>query len=140
MVGEVQDCCQLSNSACLQLGPHILYVSRFPGEEFKPESLNLTMKHLLKIMIWCCRACGEVGHCRWNCQCDQMHWYTAEVHGAISIGGGSRGPIRPWPPHRSRQWSLAPLEGRKCNGSTMNLSKSKDFGPPVSMSATDLAP
>src|SRR6218665_3376388 len=85
MVGEVQDCCQLSNSACLQLGPHILYVSRFPGKEFKPESLNLTMKHLLKIMIWCCMARSEVGHCRWNCQCDQMHWYTAEVRGAISI-------------------------------------------------------
>jgi len=23
-----------------------------PGEEFKPECLNLTVKHLLKIMIW----------------------------------------------------------------------------------------
>src|SRR6218665_2655730 len=61
------------------------YVSRFPGEEFKPESLNLTVKHLLKIMIWCCMARSEVGHCRWNCQCDQMHWYTAEVRGAISL-------------------------------------------------------
>src|SRR6218665_947352 len=56
------------------------YVSRFPGEEFKPESLNLTVKHLLKIMIWCCMARSEVGHCRWNYQCD-----TAEVRGAISI-------------------------------------------------------
>src|SRR6218665_2323431 len=28
---------------------------------------------------------SEVAHCRWNCQCDQMHWYTAEVRGAISI-------------------------------------------------------
>src|SRR6218665_831165 len=61
------------------------YVSRFPGKEFKPESLNLTVKHLLKIMIWCCMARSEVRHCRWNCQCDQMHWCTAEVHGAISI-------------------------------------------------------
>src|SRR6218665_2014088 len=61
------------------------YVSRFLGEEFKPESLNLTVKHLLKIMIWCCMARSEVGHCRWNCQCDQMHWYTAEVRRAISI-------------------------------------------------------
>src|SRR6218665_417926 len=61
------------------------YVRRFPGEEFKPESLNLTVKHLLKIMNWCCMARSEVGHCRWNCQCDQMHWYTAEVRGAISI-------------------------------------------------------
>jgi len=61
------------------------YVSRFPGEEFKPEFLNLTVKHLLKIMIWCCMARSEFGHCRWNCQCDQMHRYTAEVRGAISI-------------------------------------------------------
>src|SRR6218665_1879439 len=61
------------------------YVNRFPGEEFKPGSLNLTVKHLLKIMIWCCMVRSEVGHCRWNCQCDQMHWYTAEVRGAISI-------------------------------------------------------
>src|SRR6218665_586208 len=61
------------------------YVTRFPGEEFKPEILTLTVKHLLKIMIWCCMARSEVGHCRWNCQCDQMHWYTAEVRGAISI-------------------------------------------------------
>src|SRR6218665_1646517 len=36
-------------------------------------------------MIWCCMARGEVGHCRWNCQCDQMLLYTAEVPGAISI-------------------------------------------------------
>src|SRR6218665_227012 len=28
---------------------------------------------------------SEVGHCRWNCHCDQMHWYTAEVRGAIRI-------------------------------------------------------
>ena len=44
------------------------------------------------------------------------------------------------PPHRSCQWSLAPLEGRKSNDSTVNLWKSKGFGPPLSMSATDLAP
>src|SRR6218665_2609261 len=61
------------------------YVSRLPGEEFKPETLNLRVKHLLKIIIWCCMARSEVGHCRWNCQCDQMIWYTAEVRGAISI-------------------------------------------------------
>ena len=60
-------------------------MSRFPREGFKPDSLNLTVKHLLQIMIWCCMAHTEVGHCRWNCQCDQMHWYTAEVSGAISI-------------------------------------------------------
>ena len=35
-------------------------------------------------------------------------------------------------------WS--PLGSRKSNDSIVNLSKSKDFGPPVSMSATDLAP
>ena len=28
---------------------------------------------------------SEVGHCRWNFQCDQMHRYTAEVRGATSI-------------------------------------------------------
>jgi len=55
------------------------YVSRFPEEEFKPECLNLTEKHLLKIMIWCSMAHSEVGHCRWSCQCDQMHRYTADV-------------------------------------------------------------
>src|SRR6218665_1798236 len=56
------------------------YVSRFPGEEFKPESLHLTVKHFLKIMIWCCMSRSEVGHCRWNCQCD-----TTEMRGAIRI-------------------------------------------------------
>src|SRR6218665_1596052 len=33
-----------------------------------------------------------------------------------------------------------PLGGRQINDSIVNLSKCKDFGPPVSMSATDLAP
>ena len=33
-------------------------------------------------------------------------------------------------PHRSWQWSLAPLGGRKRNGSIVYLWKSKDFGPP----------
>jgi len=28
---------------------------------------------------------SEVGRCRWNCQCYQMHRYTIEVRGAISI-------------------------------------------------------
>src|SRR6218665_3455056 len=75
-----------SQQQCLfAIRPTHNYVSRFPGEEFKPESLNLTVKHLLKIMIWCCIARSEVGHCRWNCQCDQMPWYTAEVRGTISI-------------------------------------------------------
>jgi len=43
-------------------------------------------------------------------------------------------------PHRNWQWSLAPLRDRKSNGSIVILLKSKDFGPPVAMSATDLAP
>jgi hypothetical protein len=34
-------------------------VKRFPGEEFKPEWLNLTVKHPLKVMVWGCMAdCG----------------------------------------------------------------------------------
>src|SRR6218665_1876639 len=38
------------------------------------------------------------------------------------------------------QGSLAPLRDRKSNGSIVILLESKDFWPPVSMSATDLAP
>ena len=41
------------------------------------------------------------------------------------------GQIRPWPPHRSWQWSLAPLGSRKSNDSIVNLSKSKDFTPRI---------
>src|SRR6218665_1314318 len=67
------------------------YVSSFPGEEFKPEFLNLTVWHLLN--FWCCVVHSEVGHCRWNCQCDQMHRYTAEVRGDRSIPQGLD-PIR----------------------------------------------
>src|SRR6218665_1234659 len=44
-------------------------------------------------MIWCCMVHSEVGHCRWNCQCDQMHRYTAEVRGDRSIPLGLD-PIR----------------------------------------------
>ena len=33
-------------------------------------------------------------------------------------------------PHRSWQWSLAPLGDRKSNDSIVKLSKCKDFGPP----------
>ena len=44
-------------------------------------------------MIWCCMAHSEIGHCRWNCQCDQMHRYTAEVRGDRSIPQGLD-PIR----------------------------------------------
>ena len=51
-------------------------------------------------------------------------------------GGSSGGPIRPCPPSKLAM-EFAPLEGRKSNDSTVNLLKSKDFGP-VSISATDL--
>jgi len=44
------------------------------------------------------------------------------------------------PPHQNWQWSLAPLWDRRSNGSIVILLKSKDFGPLVAMSATDLAP
>ena len=44
-------------------------------------------------MIWCCMVNSEVGRCRWNCQCDQMHRYTAEVRGDRSIPLG----YRPYP-------------------------------------------
>src|SRR6218665_1454553 len=32
-------------------------------------------------------------------------------------------------PHRSCQWSLAPLGGRNSNGRIVNVCKFKDFGP-----------
>jgi len=35
---------------------------------------------------------------------------------------------------------FGPLRDRKSNGSIVILSKSKDFGPPVAVLATDLAP
>src|SRR6218665_3638038 len=39
--------------------------------------------------------------------------------------------IRPWPPHRSWQWTLAlPFGGRKNNDSIVKLAKCKDFAPP----------
>src|SRR6218665_3354242 len=41
------------------------------------------------------------------------------------------GQIRPWPPHRNWQWSLAPLRDRNSNGSIVILLKSKDFGPRI---------
>src|SRR6218665_3550244 len=85
-MGEVQDCCQLSNSACLQLGPHACeYLSWRRIQTGVPESDSEASSKLLKIMIWCYMVHSEVGHCRWNCQCDQMHRYTAEVRGDRSI-------------------------------------------------------
>src|SRR6218665_1181073 len=52
------------------------------------------------------------------------------------------GQIRPCP-HRSWQWSLGPLGGRKNNDnndSIVKLAKCKDFGRPLLMSAGDLPP
>src|SRR6218665_39667 len=65
------------------------YVRRFSGEEFKPECLNLTVKHPLKITVWSYMAARGVSrlhnaHRRWNFERDQVHRHTAEVHGAIS--------------------------------------------------------
>jgi len=37
------------------------YVRRFPGEEFKPECLDLSVKHPTKIMVWGCMAASGVG-------------------------------------------------------------------------------
>src|SRR6218665_1676422 len=95
-MGEVQDCCQLSDSACLQLGPHVGLCELLSWRRIQagvPESDSEASYKLLKIMIWCCMVHSEVGHCRWNCQCDQMHRYTAEVCGDRSIPQGLD-PIR----------------------------------------------
>src|SRR6218665_1816391 len=48
----------------------------------------------------------------------------------LSSGGSRGGKSGHGPPHRSWQWSLAPLGGRKSNDSIVNLPKSNDFGPP----------
>src|SRR6218665_1954303 len=65
---------------------------------------------------------------KWNCLQHRQHrqqQLLKQFHNEQLPGG----QIRPWP-HRSWQWSLPPLEGTKPNDSTVNLSKSKDFGPP----------
>src|SRR6218665_2173611 len=62
--------------------------------------------------------------------------YTAYSPTQWQIQGGKSGHF----PNRSWQWSLLPLGGRKSNDSIVNLWKCKDFGPLVSMSATDLPP
>src|SRR6218665_3943369 len=54
------------------------HVRRFPGDEFKPECLNLTMKHILK--VW---AAWLVVNHRWICLCNQEYLHTAAL-GAIS--------------------------------------------------------
>ena len=37
------------------------YVRRFPGEAFKPECLDLTIKHATKVMVWGCMAGNGIG-------------------------------------------------------------------------------
>ena len=59
-----------------------------------------------------------------------------DVHTVADPGG----QIRPWPPIEIGNGVWPPLRERKSNGSIVILVKSKEFGPPVSMSATDLAP
>src|SRR6218665_1489902 len=57
------------------------------------------------------------------------------------IQGGGQSGIRPWPPIEigNGVWP-PPLWDRKSNGSIVILLESKEFGPPVLMSAVDLAP
>ena len=50
-------------------------------------------------------------------------------------GQVQRGLIRPWPLHRSWQWSLGPLGGRKNNESSVIFPKFKVFAPPLSILA-----
>lgn len=38
-----------------------VYVRRFPGEEYKPECLNVSVKYPLKVMVWGCMAASGVG-------------------------------------------------------------------------------
>jgi len=49
------------STICLLSNQSHTYLKRFHGEEFKPECLNLTVKHPLKIMVWDCMAAGGVG-------------------------------------------------------------------------------
>lgn len=51
----------LSASLASRPTHNYMYVRRFPGEEFKPECLNLTVKHSLKIMVWRSLAASGVG-------------------------------------------------------------------------------
>src|SRR6218665_2944356 len=49
----------------------------------------------------------------------------------VDSSGESRwGQIRPWPSIEVGNGVWHPLGGRKSNDSTVNMSKSKDFGPP----------
>src|SRR6218665_1599902 len=67
-----------------------------------------------------------------------MHTCTyMYIHSQWRIQGWQ---IRPWPPSKLALEFGPPFGGRQSNDSIVNLSKCKDFGPPVSMSATDLTP
>src|SRR6218665_2692279 len=61
-----------------------------------PDSESEASSKLLKIMIWCCVVHSEVGHCWWNCQCEQMYRYTAEVRGDRSIPLGTETKREVW--------------------------------------------
>src|SRR6218665_1877725 len=58
-VGEGPD--QRRSTSCLFANQANTYMRRFPGEVLKPEFLNLTLKHPLKIMVWGCMAASGVG-------------------------------------------------------------------------------
>ena len=47
----------------------------------------------------------------------------------FTVSGGSRGANPAMAPHRSWQWSLAPLGRRKNNDGIVKLAKCKDFAP-----------
>jgi len=49
------------NTYCLFGNQSHTYVRRFCGEEFKPECLNLTVKHPLTIKVWGCMAASSIG-------------------------------------------------------------------------------
>jgi len=51
----------VESTFCLFGNKHNTYVRMFPGEVFKPEFLNLTVKHLLKIMVCGCISASGVG-------------------------------------------------------------------------------
>src|SRR6218665_2635748 len=67
--------------------------------------------------------------------------YQISATTSVPTSGGSRGgKSGHGPPIEIGNGVWTPLRDRKSNGSIVILLKSKDFGPPVAMSATDLAP
>jgi len=71
-------------------------------------------------------------------------WIENKVHGfnlilgTVADPGGANPAMDPPIEVGNGVWS--PLGGRKSDDSIVNMSKSKDFGPPVLMSVTDFAP